>query len=73
MDLSDLGYEQPFMKLAGGDDPISVFLPVAIRRLRHPGNVADAIYREPFGLLLVDEAVEHHSFGSLTHPCHSSQ
>jgi hypothetical protein len=66
VDLSNLLYQALFRKLPNGGEPVAMLFPVVIRRLGHPSDITDPLYREPVGLLLVDKAVKHHSFDSLT-------
>ncbi len=65
-DVFDLFDQPPFGEFPNGGDTVAMTFPVVIRRPGHPSNVTDALYGELCGLLLVDEAVEHHSFDSLT-------
>ena len=66
VDVTDLFDQTGLLELSNGGDPVTVGFPVVIRRPRHPRHLTDALYREPCGLLVVDEAVEHHSFDSFT-------
>jgi len=65
-DVFDLFDQPPLIELRDGGDTVTMAFPVVIRRTGHPSNVADSLYEEPFSLLLVDKAVEHHSFDSFT-------
>ncbi len=60
-------FGQPaFLEFGDGRDPVTMTFPVVVGRPGHPGDVTDALHGEPLGLLLVDEAVEHHSLLSRT-------
>ncbi len=66
VNLLDLFDQPTFLELGNGGYPVAVTFPVVIGGPGHPGDPAGGLYPEPVGLLFVDEAVEHHSFDSLT-------
>jgi hypothetical protein len=73
MDLVDRFDQAPLVELGHRGDAVAVACPVVVRRGRHPGNLTGGLYREPVSRLLVDEAVEGHSFDSFTQKAVSTQ